>query len=189
MRYVVEYLEGMLGWALLTLLVYIPLRALWLRRKAKREGQFRFRFLRELGLLLFTLCYVAVLSQTVLSDLSTFSLSNVGSRINLIPGLVFADAKESAFGLLICLLGNLAVLMPIGFLMPLLWKKANFPGTLLFCALTSLGYELLQLPLAYRFTDIDDLWLNTLGGAVGCALALLLLRLFPRLREIFNDTP
>lgn len=189
MRYVAYYLEEMLPWALLALLAYIPLRALWLWRRAKREGQLRFRFLRELGLLVFALVYVAVLSQTVLTDLSAFSFSNVGKRINLTPGLVFATARGSDAGFVISLLGNIAVLVPVGFLLPLLWKKANFPRTLLFCALTSLGYELLQLPLAYRFTDIDDLWLNTLGGAVGCALALLLLRLFPRLREIFNDTP
>ena len=189
MRYILHYLAEMLPWALLTLLVYLPLRALWLWRKAKGEGQLRFRFLRELGLLVFALVYVAVLSQTVLSDLSTFSFSNVGKRINLIPGLIFVTARKSAAALIISLLGNLAVLVPVGFLLPLLWKKANFPRTLLFCALTSLGYELLQLPLAYRFTDVDDLWLNTLGGAVGCALVLLLLRLFPKLREIFNDTP
>lgn len=70
--------------------------------------------------------------------------------------------------------GNFALLMPLGMIVPILWKRINsfVKATLLGFGI-SLSIELLQLIEGYlkigflRIVDVDDLILNTLGAAVG----------------------
>ena len=72
------------------------------------------------------------------------------------------------------LVGNLLLLVPLGFLLPMVSSRfATFRRTLLTVFLGSLCIELGQLAISltvsfpYRAFDVDDLILNTLGGAVG----------------------
>lgn len=96
-------------------------------------------------------------------------------EINLIPGKVFIDTwRESMVGgywlyFAINFIGNICLFVPIGFCVPLLWNKSSLPKTLLVGFLISLFIELCQLPQA-RGTDIDDLWINTLGAMIGYLL-------------------
>lgn len=62
---------------------------------------------------------------------------------------------------------NIILLIPFGFLVPLIWKKLNRPSVIIvFGFLFSLLIESSQL-LNNRSSDIDDLILNTLGAFIG----------------------
>lgn len=67
---------------------------------------------------------------------------------------------------------NIIMFMPLGFLLPLLWKENK---KLLRTALTgfcfSLGIELCQL-CNRRVSDVDDLIMNTLGTVIGWSIWL-----------------
>jgi glycopeptide antibiotics resistance protein len=136
---------------------------------------------REILMVIFVMFIVGLISQTVLSEItltaSGFSIVHRpgGGGLNLKLFDVFRlvrietieRGKISFF--LINIVGNILVFMPLGFFACLLWKKPSFWKALLFGLLTSLAIELAQYPLE-RGTDIDDLWLNTLGALLGWAV-------------------
>ena len=69
------------------------------------------------------------------------------------------------------LLGNLMILAPLGFLLPLIRMKKTGPGRILINAgLISLSVELLQLVTKVGVFDVDDLILNTVGSLIGYAI-------------------
>lgn len=62
---------------------------------------------------------------------------------------------------------NLYLFIPFGFLLPLIWPTINkFWQVLLYGSFFSLAIELSQL-LNSRVTDVDDLFMNTLGAIIG----------------------
>jgi glycopeptide antibiotics resistance protein len=71
------------------------------------------------------------------------------------------------------ILGNMLLLVPLGLLLPILWREFdNMRNTLLFSFLFSLGIEIIQLLSYYvgnigRSFDIDDIILNTFGACLG----------------------
>lgn len=71
------------------------------------------------------------------------------------------------------ILGNMFLLVPLGLLLPILWRKFdNMLTTLLISFLFSLGIEIIQLLSYYvgnmgRSFDIDDIILNTFGAWLG----------------------
>ncbi|WP_299537828.1 VanZ family protein [uncultured Streptomyces sp.] len=93
-------------------------------------------------------------------------------QINFIP-LLTAD---------LTFVPNVLMLVPAGFLLPLLFRHATSPGrAALITATVSLTLEAAQL-LSYivlnngRSVDVNDVLANTLGGLAGYALARLALR-------------
>lgn len=88
-------------------------------------------------------------------------------RVNLIPFRLLTD-YDSKRDMLINVIGNFAMFVPTGVVVPLIYKSRN---TLLRVvsvgALLSLTIELIQLPFAVRASDIDDLILNTAGCLLG----------------------
>lgn len=95
-------------------------------------------------------------------DAMTAKLEDMKDRINLIP---FSN-KIDVIGYVL----NIVMFVPLGFLVPLIWKRM---GKASYIILTGFAFSLLietsQL-LSYRGTDVDDLILNTLGAAVGFLL-------------------
>ena len=69
------------------------------------------------------------------------------------------------------IMGNFVLLLPLGIYLPLMYRRLrtvyHFFLVLLICFIVSVGIELLQLATSFRSTDIDDVLLNTLGGAIG----------------------
>lgn len=62
---------------------------------------------------------------------------------------------------------NIILFIPMGFLLPALWKEyRSFKATLFFGFCVTLMIEILQI-FTFRLTDIDDLITNTLGTAAG----------------------
>jgi glycopeptide antibiotics resistance protein len=64
--------------------------------------------------------------------------------------------------------GNVLAFMPLGFFLPLLFRRyLNFGRALLFFFGTTLTVECLQFLFHVGSFDVDDLILNTVGGAIG----------------------
>lgn len=62
---------------------------------------------------------------------------------------------------------NVLMFVPIGFLLPLLWKKyGDWKYTIGFAAFLTIFIEVAQV-FTFRTTDIDDLITNVLGAAIG----------------------
>lgn len=74
---------------------------------------------------------------------------------------------------------NVLLFMPLGFFLPVLFRRyQKFYRTVLFGFLLSLLIELLQI-FTFRATDVNDLMTNTLGCVIGWCVGKLLLKLFP----------
>ena len=88
-------------------------------------------------------------------------------RINLIPLVMFMD-YDSPRELLLNNIGNVAMFIPTGIILPILYRKLDsFWKVAAAGAGISLCIEILQLPFSIRVTDIDDLWMNTAGVMIG----------------------
>lgn len=69
------------------------------------------------------------------------------------------------------LAGNVMIFMPVGFLIPILWKdRRGFLFTACITFEMSLAIECIQLLSRVGSFDVDDLLLNTLGGILGYVL-------------------
>ena len=88
-------------------------------------------------------------------------------RVNLLP-LVNLFDYESKRDLLLNVIGNVAMFVPSGIVLPIVYKRLNtFRKVLLVGVGISLCIEISQLPFSVRATDVDDLILNTIGVIVG----------------------
>lgn len=106
-------------------------------------------------------------------------------KLELIPfvdiAAVLQDTDTPGLGAFANIVGNLVLLAPLGFLLPLFWSYfGSAKRTILFGLCMSFSIELIQL-IAGGVTSVDDLILNTAGAAFGYALAKLFLRACPRL--------
>ncbi len=69
------------------------------------------------------------------------------------------------------LFGNILVFVPFGFMMPILNKGCRKTGKIILLTfLLSLIVENIQLVIRVGSFDVDDLILNTLGGAIGIGI-------------------
>ena len=94
-------------------------------------------------------------------------------RYNLIPFreirrfFVYADLL-GPMAVISNLFGNIVIFMPFGFLVPILGrKKRNFWFTSLLSFALSLAVECIQLVTRTGCFDVDDIFLNTIGGMLG----------------------
>ena len=85
---------------------------------------------------------------------------------------------------------NILITIPFGIYLRY-YFKCSFKKTVLFSFLLSLFFELTQLtglyfiyPRGYRLFDVDDLFLNTLGGALGYFIAKPFVKLLPKRERI-----
>lgn len=175
------------------------------RKKALTAMRWKTSPLRECALSLFILVLFGVLAVTLWPVYARQPNSgntgniilyvdrpNLLSNVNLIPFRMFGDYLRDirSGGFLftfINFLGNLAVFVPLGFFPALLWSGASWKRSFLVGFGTSFFVECGQY-LIMRFTDIDDIILNTLGAMCGYWLFLLLRRLAPRSTAKFRCT-
>lgn len=75
---------------------------------------------------------------------------------------------------------NIIMFMPLGFLLPLNWKRYRaVKKVLVLGILFSLMIEVFQL-FCLRATDIDDLFMNTIGAVAGYLVWWMFHKVFPR---------
>lgn len=182
-----EYILQTLIAMAVALPVYLMVRTVLLAMRSKKPPR---NWARELVLCLFSLCLAGLFSQTLLAGGYALGRNQARavwwSQFNLVPFRIFADSaaqiqRNNNFGYFVVnFLGNIAMFVPIGLFLPMLSQKCSLSKTLLIGLGISLLIELCQIPLG-RGVDIDDLWLNTLGAALGYALFALARRIWPRL--------
>lgn len=138
----------------------------------------------------FSYC-IAVLSLTFfpvpLEGVEDFIDAGIESHNNFVPLASVLDilSHNPLHVILTQLLGNIALFVPMGFLLPF-FLKGNFKKTLALGVLASLCIELGQLLVSsiiaytYKITDVDDLILNTLGLLFGYACYRVFRIGFPR---------
>lgn len=161
----------------LPVLIVARLIAIYLQ---KRNGN-KTTALHEAGILL--LCvYVVVLLHITVNYWQLFRLEfALSDDYNFIPFRGIADILRSADPTYIVrnIAGNIVLFLPLGLLLPLLWRGWTLGKTVLAGAAFSFIIEFTQL-FTSRGTDIDDLLLNTLGTLCGYGLYLLLRKALPK---------
>ena len=115
-----------------------------------------------------------------------FGIRNPGrtARVNLEPFRVLQRAVSFTDGIHIRSRGQLRIIVlnillfvPFGYLLPVLWNKADrWWKTALLGFAVSLVVELLQLVTRLGMFDVDDIINNTIGAGLGYLLYWLLLR-------------
>lgn len=157
-----------------------------------------FRILVVYSFILYLLCvyFLVILPLPSIDEVARMT----GPRVQPVPFMFIRDIlKESSFRLgnpstWLSLVKNAAffqvfynflMIMPFGIYLRY-YFRCGFKRTLLFSFLLSLFFELTQLtglyfiyPRGYRLFDVDDLMVNTLGGAAGYLCAPALMRLLP----------
>jgi glycopeptide antibiotics resistance protein len=83
------------------------------------------------------------------------------------------------------MLGNIAIFLPIGFFIALLWRKPRWWKSLFAGFATSFVIEFVQFFIG-RSTDIDDIILNSAGALVGFWLFWLLRAVAPNVTAKFH---
>ena len=115
-------------------------------------------------------CLMAVYLSGVYAvvGLPTVTYIRFAPNINLEPfAYMFSDFTNSFL--------NVLLFVPLGILLPLLWKRFKNPIRTVFIGLfVSVVIEFLQL-FTYRATDINDLMTNTLGALIGWCIGRILL--------------
>lgn len=154
-------------------------------KKKKGEKIDFFREFVKLGFGLYIIALIGVTLFPIRIGYGKQAVTMINMGINYIPFRSIAyDVGQIGTGsfsvgfqiklLIMNVLGNLILLMPIGFLTPILWKKVNSLKDIVIVGfLVSLSIELLQLLENFlniehfRVVDIDDLILNVLGAVFG----------------------
>lgn len=113
------------------------------------------------------------------------NIENLNRSVNMMPfvsiikdinqiGSAYDGDSQFMIGLIVRNVGgNILLLMPLGFLVPILWNKyTKFKNTILLGFFISVSIELLQLIESLfsgvgRITDIDDVICNVLGSIFG----------------------
>ena len=149
-------------WLLCRIIVWISQRGInW-----KREAVLLLMYINLAVIIRFTFFPVLRVNgsvQPLIIDASTA----FPFRVNLIPFVNLFD-YDSKRDLLLNVIGNTAMFIPSGIVLPVIYPKLNsFWKVLAVGALISLCIEIIQLPFSVRASDVDDLILNVLGVAIG----------------------
>ncbi|MGN7388659.1 VanZ family protein [Sporosarcina sp. SAFN-015] len=175
------YVIEMLGYMIVALPIYAIVRMIIVKRRKRPVNK-----LHEVLLALFILYLVGLASQTIIPkwtmgiDVSTGKfffdvyIFDRLSSVNMMPFrtiMSYFQANEYVSGWssvsLVNLLGNMFVFSPIGFFIPLLWRRMDsfkaifFIGFGVTCFIEGTQYFI------GRSTDIDDIILNTIGVLIG----------------------
>jgi glycopeptide antibiotics resistance protein len=143
--------------------------AIWIKQKQidwKREAVLLLMYINLAVILRFTFFPMSKVDgriQPLVLDIATA----FPFRVNLFP-LVNLFDYDSKRDLLLNVIGNAAMFVPSGIVLPIVYKRLNTFWKVLWTGSgISLCIEILQLPFRVRATDIDDLILNTIGVIVG----------------------
>lgn len=197
--YNLPYVWDALPFVLLSIPIIVLFR--WLRIRSLRKRAIQTTAWHEVGIGLFLMSIVFFSSITFFPHIMLYYgppfisiqgyIGIVPENINLIPFRVFQDFYHEVIidrkidYLITNILGNIVGFLSFGFFLPLLWERMTFPKTILIAFVFSLFVELNQLPLG-RGTDIDDLWINTLGAVFGFLVFLLFQKCLPQFTKKFR---
>lgn len=137
-----------------------------------------FRDWKKMGLYCVFSFYLAAVYALV--GLPNIAFCSFELTVNLLPFVGMpADLKNSVL--------NIALFVPLGFFLPVLWDKyASKRRTMLFGLGMTLFIELLQI-FTFRTTDINDIITNVFGTFLGWLSANILLRKCPAVSGIIKE--
>ena len=146
--------------------------------KAKRNKR-KFFCLKEFFVVMFQVYLALLISVTLfplrISDIKVNLLVNFIPIVNSVKDLMMTINSMGFFMVkfwVINILGNIILLAPLAFIMPVISKKfRSLKSVVILCFCTSLFIEFLQFLSLFignlRSVDIDDIILNTLGAFIG----------------------
>lgn len=142
---------------------------------------------KRLVVALILLLYTAILIKVmVFKDVPTirigqlmlnFGGTDTGHSPNFVPFKTILPYLFGFKGWIIAginLLGNIVLLVPIGFLTPLIFPNMTWKKTLVLALASGIIIELMQVVLHVGIFDIDDVILNALGVIIGYSKFILL---------------
>ncbi|MFI3307293.1 MAG: VanZ family protein [Mycoplasmatota bacterium] len=194
MNAIIKYILNMIPYMLISLPIIVIVR--YIRVRAMHKHLLRTSIHHEIGIILFVVFLIGLASQTIIPKIefgntNQFIVGYGMGSINLIPFKVIIETYTAVFVdryfnyFLINFIGNIVMFMPIGFFAPLLWENISFKKTVVIGLLSSLFIEICQLPQA-RGTDIDDIWINTLGCILGFGVYIILKKCIPLFVQKFK---
>jgi len=127
----------------------------------------------------YVFCFVLALVLAITGVPGIYNLA-VDSKVNMVPFAYFPAMYRHY-------IMNVLLFVPVGFLLPLLWKRFGKWRRTLLCGFAfTLSIEIIQL-FNERVTDIDDLLMNTLGTMVGFLVFVLINKTLPRISVFSSD--
>lgn len=181
--------------AVITTVVYIPVRAVWLKARRKARKPLSAEIARALltgyiaALVNIVWFPVPAVIETLLSNPSALKdMFSGGDYVRNFEVLrcLFVEFKPLLLLHDFEILANIALFLPLGFLLPIAFKRLKWWQVDLICLGATCLVEFVQ-PFFGRAGDIDDVITNALGGVIGCALAKLLSAVFGRKREVLYE--
>lgn len=93
--------------------------------------------------------------------------------------------KELGFkSFLVNIVGNVLAFAPFGFVLPIISpNNRKFINVLILSFELTLGVELMQLLLKVGIFDVDDIFMNTIGGVLGYILFLIARKIYYKIRK------
>jgi glycopeptide antibiotics resistance protein len=177
---------------LLIIMSYVVVRSILVCRKYRNNIQVHWQ--KEIIKFLFVV-YISLVISVTLFPLPVgfhYEYDNLFRSINIIPLVTIINnfsqvgtAYDGDVFFMISLIvrnvgGNILLLMPLGFLVPVIWNKAkDFKEVTLIGFAVSIVIELLQLLESFggewdRVTDIDDVICNVVGTIIGYLIYVLI---------------
>ncbi len=152
--------------------------------KAKKKGGGGFSPKHFLGVFIF-LVYLAVVYGVTgvgtIWDLRFIASPTTFDRVYLMP---FSSSTESMMPYFL----NVIMTIPLGFLLPLIWKQFRTMKKVAFTGfLFSVSIEFSQLLTQTRNTTLDDVMMNTLGAVIGYVIFQIFFSLFLKRDSKVND--
>lgn len=166
--------------ALAVVILAVMVVGLVYRRHKKRYGSDRPFPWRKTVLLLVLVAYLAVLSYATLQRLAGYGASGVSFHLFRAWREAWNNFSLTSW---LNILLNVAMFVPLGILLPVIWKNFRKWHWMLAAGLgLSLYVEVMQLVGSRGIFDIDDLFANTLGAMMGFCLLMVPLSLKEKCR-------
>lgn len=193
MNGILVYMESIISYVIIVLPIYFLFRRNYIKKNMKKN----YNLYREIALTFLVIAITGIISQTVIPEFEyvngKIKLAATLDRYNFIPFKIFYEtyievikySNSSYF--FISFIGNIAIFMPIGILIPLCFKNyKSIRSTVKFGCIFSICIEITQIFLP-RATDIDDVILNTFGTFLGYLVFAIINNLFPNIINKFKQ--
>jgi glycopeptide antibiotics resistance protein len=123
------------------------------------------------------------------SIMLNFAGTDAGHGPNFVPFTTIVPYLFGHKGLVIAginLIGNIILLVPVGFLIPLVFQNISWKASLALAVATSLAIEMMQVALRVGIFDVDDVILNAFGVMLGYWAYLIFAKMMssPKYRNI-----
>lgn len=155
--------------ALFSLLFYLPIYFINKKKRGIRP------LIRHLAIYALIGIFLSIIYTTILLYWPDISFTPDYHQLNLKPFVWVSETYSMGFKRMIeQLLLNIIITMPLGFILPIIFKDLRkWSKTLMCVMLIILCIETLQY-FTGRSADIDDLIMNTIGGNIGFSIFVLL---------------